>query len=134
MTERLSGGYKADSNMRAEELCIEAFGRRAARPTGLPDVLHSDRGTSTPVMHFRRLSRGWAIRYGERRCYDNARMEKFLRNTQKAIVWIRPNSGDAVQNNHFPSSTAITSNGYSTTRGCASEKKREQYYNTLLAA
>lgn len=133
-------GYKADDNMRAE-LCIEAFERacKAHRATGM--LLHSDRGSQYTSHAFREaLSRAGAIQSmsGTGRCYDNARMESFFATLKKEKLYhvdTTQLTRDAVKTIifryiHYYNLRRI----YSTNQGLPPQRKREQYYNTLLAA
>jgi len=133
-------GFKADHNMRSE-LCIEAFERacRSHRATGM--ILHSDRGSQYTSHAFREvLSKAGAIQSmcGTGRCYDNARMESFFATLKKEKLYRM----DTTRLTRKEVKTVIfryihyynLRRVYSTNQGLPPQRKREQYYNTLLAA
>lgn len=74
-------GLAMDDNIK-KELCIRAFrfACQAQRPYGM--ILHSDRGSQFTSSAFRKLLAQYGVvqsMNGTGRCYDNARMESFLR-------------------------------------------------------
>ncbi len=133
-------GFKAAGHMKAD-LCVEAFERacRAHKASGM--ILHSDRGSQYTSSVFRdTLSKVGAIQSmsGTGRCYDNARMESFFATLKKEKLYRLDTTKltkEAVKTIIFRYIYYYNLRRiYSTNDGLPPIRKRELYFNTMLAA